>query len=250
MTIKELETKLDIPRATIRFYEKEGLISPKREENGYRDYSEEDLERIKKIIVLRKVGLPVSDISDVFDGAVSLSEAIDRNSENLRKQLEELQGSLHLSQKIRESDKGIFDLDADEYLNYIVTEEKAGNRFVSIATDIAKEEKRVFAHYFSAVDRDGNPYDSWGKILFNALIVMAVTGGILCLYRRSLTLKNFVAGAVGVFCVILLEAVLSIPLYFLGKKIPWIARNRAKCLFFLALFLCLILLLITILLQL
>lgn len=34
MMIKDIEQTLGVPRATIRFYEKEGLINPKREENG------------------------------------------------------------------------------------------------------------------------------------------------------------------------------------------------------------------------
>ena len=38
MTIKELETRTGMERANIRFYEKEGLLSPKRLDNGYRDY--------------------------------------------------------------------------------------------------------------------------------------------------------------------------------------------------------------------
>ena len=37
MTIKEVEQLLEVPRATIRFYEKENLIKPVRESNGYRD---------------------------------------------------------------------------------------------------------------------------------------------------------------------------------------------------------------------
>ena len=41
MTIHELETRIGLPRASIRFYEKEGLIAPKRLANGYRDYSED-----------------------------------------------------------------------------------------------------------------------------------------------------------------------------------------------------------------
>lgn len=62
MTIKEMETKLNIPRATIRFYEKERLITPVREENGYRDYSKDDLEKVEKIVILRKIGFSVNDI--------------------------------------------------------------------------------------------------------------------------------------------------------------------------------------------
>ena len=36
MTIKEIETLSGLPRANIRYYESEGLIAPKRSENGYR----------------------------------------------------------------------------------------------------------------------------------------------------------------------------------------------------------------------
>ena len=37
MTIKELEQQLQIPRANIRYYEREGLLRPQRGENNYRD---------------------------------------------------------------------------------------------------------------------------------------------------------------------------------------------------------------------
>ena len=56
MTIKELEQQLEIPRATIRFYEKENLIAPKRSDNSYREYNAEDIETLRKIIILRKFG--------------------------------------------------------------------------------------------------------------------------------------------------------------------------------------------------
>ena len=42
MTIKELEALVGMTRANIRFYEQEGLISPTRLPNSYRDYSQED----------------------------------------------------------------------------------------------------------------------------------------------------------------------------------------------------------------
>ena len=74
MTIKDVEMLLDIPRATVRFYEKEGLISPTREGNGYRDYSDEDVEKLQKIIILRKIGLPVEEINDLFDGAKTMED--------------------------------------------------------------------------------------------------------------------------------------------------------------------------------
>ena len=42
MTIREIETRSGLERTNVRFYEREGLLSPERRENGYRDYSEED----------------------------------------------------------------------------------------------------------------------------------------------------------------------------------------------------------------
>ncbi len=57
MKIKELETVLSISRSNIRFYEKQGLFSPERKDNNYREYTEQDIEALKKIIVLRKWGL-------------------------------------------------------------------------------------------------------------------------------------------------------------------------------------------------
>lgn len=53
MTIGELEALLDMPRASIRFYEQEGFIHPKREANNYRDYSEEDADTLRKVKLLR-----------------------------------------------------------------------------------------------------------------------------------------------------------------------------------------------------
>ena len=43
MTIKEIEELSGMTRANIRFYEKEGLIKPQRDSNGYRNYSRDDL---------------------------------------------------------------------------------------------------------------------------------------------------------------------------------------------------------------
>ena len=54
MTVEEVEARTGLSRSNIRFYEKEKLIEPLRNEsNGYRDYSENDVKNIKKIAYLR-----------------------------------------------------------------------------------------------------------------------------------------------------------------------------------------------------
>lgn len=46
MTIREIEALSGMTRANIRFYESEGLLTPNRMENGYRDYTKSDLETL------------------------------------------------------------------------------------------------------------------------------------------------------------------------------------------------------------
>ena len=57
MKIKDMERQVGVTKANIRFYEKEGLLSPARGENNYREYTEEDREVLEKIKYLRMLSL-------------------------------------------------------------------------------------------------------------------------------------------------------------------------------------------------
>ena len=73
MTIKDVEERTGLSRSNIRFYEKEKLIEPSRNEsNGYRDYSENDVENIKKIAYLRTLGISIEDIRNIISEKVTL----------------------------------------------------------------------------------------------------------------------------------------------------------------------------------
>lgn len=76
MTIKELENRTGMTRANIRFYEGEGLLSPKRLDNGYRDYSEEDARTLEKIKLLRQLQLDIDTIRKVQQGTLTLEQAV------------------------------------------------------------------------------------------------------------------------------------------------------------------------------
>lgn len=52
-TIKEAAEKTGIPAETLRYYDKEGIVSPKRSENGYRQYSDNDISALKNVIVMK-----------------------------------------------------------------------------------------------------------------------------------------------------------------------------------------------------
>ena len=75
MTIKEVEQRTGLPRSVVRFYEKEGLIAPRRgRENGYRDYSEQDVATVTRIAFLRSLDVPISDIARVLSGQAQLAD--------------------------------------------------------------------------------------------------------------------------------------------------------------------------------
>lgn len=83
MTSKEMEARSGVPRANIRYYEAEGLLSPARAKNGYRDYSEADLAALEKIKLLRRLGVGVEELRELRRGSRSLAEALDSRMASL-----------------------------------------------------------------------------------------------------------------------------------------------------------------------
>lgn len=76
MTIKEIEQHSGLERASIRFYEQQGLLSPGRAENGYRDYSEQDLVTLERVRFLRSLGFGVQEILSFQREERALNEAL------------------------------------------------------------------------------------------------------------------------------------------------------------------------------
>ncbi len=62
MTVNEVETRTGLDRATVRYYESQGLVSPAREPNGYRSYSEADVQKLQKVRLLRALDFSIEDI--------------------------------------------------------------------------------------------------------------------------------------------------------------------------------------------
>lgn len=101
MNSKKVEEKTGLARSNIRFYEKENLISPARNDsNGYREYSESDVEDIKKIACLRTLGISIEEIRQVITGESTLSAALRKRSRQLEGQITELHMAKALCDKM------------------------------------------------------------------------------------------------------------------------------------------------------
>ena len=68
MEIRGLVSKTGVPAKTIRYYEDIGLLPPPaRKPNGYRNYSEIDVERLKLVAGARRMDIPIAEIQEILD---------------------------------------------------------------------------------------------------------------------------------------------------------------------------------------
>lgn len=61
-TIKQASLKTGIPIDSLRYYDKLGIISPKRHVNGYRYYDEKDMSNLQYITVMKYAKFTLSEI--------------------------------------------------------------------------------------------------------------------------------------------------------------------------------------------
>ena len=61
-TIKQISKISGVPSDTLRYYDREGIISPKRQENGYRYYDDADLLILKYIVVMKYARFSLAEI--------------------------------------------------------------------------------------------------------------------------------------------------------------------------------------------
>jgi len=67
MRVKQLAKLLSITPDTVRFYTRIKVLQPnKSKDNGYRDYSEKDISRLKFILSARQLGFTVNDIQEIL----------------------------------------------------------------------------------------------------------------------------------------------------------------------------------------
>jgi DNA-binding transcriptional MerR regulator len=79
MRIGELSRQTGVPVRLLRYYEDQGLLSPGRAVNGYRDYEPGDIQRVTQIRGLIDAGVPTAIIRDILPclddpGTIHLSD--------------------------------------------------------------------------------------------------------------------------------------------------------------------------------
>ena len=93
--IQDVSNKTGLSTHTLRYYEKEGLISGvERSQGGFRQYTEEDLERLGLIRCLKNTGMSIQEIARfvqlTHEGDHTLEERVELLREHRERVLERM----------------------------------------------------------------------------------------------------------------------------------------------------------------
>lgn len=145
MKINEVESLVHITKKNIRFYEEQGLLSPKRNsENGYRDYSEDDVKILQQIKLLRKLGVSIEEIRQMLNGTLTLGDGMRRHMITLERDKQNIEHSISFCQQLQNQDILVSNLNAEEILEQMESLEQTGASFQN------KHKNDYRVHYISS----------------------------------------------------------------------------------------------------
>ena len=99
-TIQDVSNKTGLSPHTLRYYEKEGLISGvERSRGGFRQYTEEDLEALGLICCLKNTGMTLQEIARFVELTHEGEETLKERVEMLRDHRESVIGRMTEMQK-------------------------------------------------------------------------------------------------------------------------------------------------------
>lgn len=131
MKINEVEALVGITKKNIRFYEAEGLLTPRRNsENGYRDYGDAEVETLRRIKLLRKLGFPLEEIRQMQAGLLTVGDGMRRHLVTLERERSNLESAQRLCADLTDCPEKLEALDAQTLLCRIEQMEQEGTTFM------------------------------------------------------------------------------------------------------------------------
>ena len=133
MRINKVEELVGITKKNIRFYEEKGLLTPARNaENGYREYSEEDIVVLQKIKLFRQLSIPIEEILKLQQGYLTLEDCMRRHIIALDREEENVKQKKSICKQLEINGEQLSDMDTEKYLLLMKEMEKEGVRFMNV----------------------------------------------------------------------------------------------------------------------
>lgn len=183
MKINEVEQATGIAKKNIRFYEQEGLLCPSRSANGYRDYTEEDVEILYRIKLLRKLDVPLAEIKRIQAGSLTLEDCLRRHLIVLERKSKNLQTMENFCGRILAEAAEPGSLPTQRLLSEMDDIEKGGVKFL----DIQKKDKQ--------------------RKKKNAIIAAVTAVALMAIFLANVLIGIIAAPGIPVFLAILVTAV-------------------------------------------
>ena len=203
MKINEVEQLVGITKKNIRFYEAEGLLSPRRNsENGYRDYGEAEVESLRRIKLLRKLGVPLEEIRRMQSGAFTVGDGMRRHLVTLEREQENLRSAAALCTRLTACGEKLDALDAQSLLTRMEQMEQEGTTFMD------KQKQDIKRRYIAPV--------------IAAVVMTVLMAGVIWLFLWAFEIDP--AGAPPLPLLILLIAIPAVVI--LGVGIALVQRLR------------------------
>lgn len=120
MKIKDVEKEVGISAHSIRFYEEMGLIQVQRKQDSkYRDFSEQDVKKLKEIKLFRSLGITMEEIRRYYAGEISLEHLMEHQMKELNAQKEDMRLKEQLCEDIKDSKSPLVSYTVDQYQEVI-----------------------------------------------------------------------------------------------------------------------------------
>lgn len=115
MNIKEVEKRTGMKAANIRYYEQEGLLCPERNrQNNYREYSQQDVETLGRIKLLRALEVPLEKIAELQSGKLTLPEVMEERERDFSEEIKHMERMKDLCRRVKMSGNAFEDLNVTE----------------------------------------------------------------------------------------------------------------------------------------
>ena len=140
MKINQVAELVGITSKNIRFSEDQGLIQPGRDpQNGYREYSMADAEKLGRIRLLRQLGISCDTIRRLGNGELDFDSCMREHIKVLEKESGNIKHMKEMCILLSDEVDSISEIKASVYLEKMKELEKGGVRFVNVKfSDVKK----------------------------------------------------------------------------------------------------------------
>ena len=117
MRINEVVKITGVSARTLQYYDEIGLLIPQKLDNGYRDYTEENLEKLQKILFYRFLKFKLNDIKELLEGDFDNLKILEQQRELILREKEKFEVILHNIEKTISNYKGEQTMTIEEKFN-------------------------------------------------------------------------------------------------------------------------------------